>query len=243
MRPVSTYWWTDVPNFGDALVPLLIQRFTDLLPVNGPVATAQLVTLGSIIEALPADWGGIVAGTGKLYGDRPSSLPKANILSVRGPLTAAALGVPTVALGDPGLLANELVTIEERDYEVGIVPHWSDTRLAYDYRFLNLPGRIVISPWQDPLTVVGLIGRCKKIVTSSLHGVITADAFGIPRRTEVAARFMYDELEGGMFKFEDYNASIGLSFVIGKLQTANVHAVNDRQDEVHDMFRVLNGLL
>ena len=240
---VSTYWWTDVPNFGDALVPLLISKFTDFTPINGPAATAQVVTLGSVIETLPASWPGIVAGAGKIRGDKPSSLPNATILSVRGPLTAAALGAPNAALGDPGLLANELVTVEERDFEVGIVPHWSDTRLAYDYRFENLPGRVVISPLQDPLTVVGMIGRCKKIVTSSLHGAVVADAFGIPRRTEIAARFLYDEYEGGTFKFEDYNASVGLPFVIGELQTANSQTVNDRQDEVHDMFTALNGML
>lgn len=243
MGNVSTYWWTDVPNWGDALVPLLISRFTNLTPVNGPAATAQLVTLGSVIESLPASWPGVVAGAGKLRGDMPSSLPKANILGVRGPMTATALGATNAALGDPGLLANELVTVEERDYEVGIVPHWSDTRLVHDYRFEKLPGRVVINSWQDPLTVVGMTGRCKKIVTSSLHGVVVADAFGIPRRTEVAARLMYDEFEGGMFKFEDYNASVGLPFVIGELQAANTHTVNDRQDEVHDMFRALGGLL
>jgi hypothetical protein len=102
---------------------------------------------------------------------------------------------------------------------------------------------VVISPWQAPLDVVGMIGRCKKLVTSSLHGLVVADAFGIPRRTEMAQRFSYDEFEGGTFKFEDYNASIGLTFTVGELQTANSQTVNDRQDEVHDMFRALDGLL
>lgn len=233
----SAYWWTDIPNFGDRLTPHLLRRFSGVEPVHSALEGAKVVTVGSVLEQVPASWEGWIAGAGKIARDSKLTLDKAQVLGVRGPLSAEGLG--DVAIGDPGLLAPDLVQVETRDVKLGIVPHWSDTRLAYDHRFLFTDDRIVISPWQDPLDVVAQIGRCERIVTSSLHGVIVADAFGLPRRTEVAERFKHDIYEGNMFKFEDYNASVGLSFRVGEMQHANWHTICDRRDEVYDMYRLL----
>jgi hypothetical protein len=89
------------------------------------------------------------------------------------------------------------------------------------------------------MSVISLIGRCKKIITSSLHGVILADAFGIPRRTEQARRFTDDPREGNYFKFKDYAASVGLPLEFGKLQAPKSGAINDRRSELWDAMQDL----
>ena len=198
---MRTYWWKDVPNWGDRLGPLLLEYYCGMQSVWSPVESADIVVTGSVLEHIPAWWPGHILGAGMIGDGHPVTLDSARVHAIRGPLSARQ--VPgDYALGDPGLLADEMVSIDTKDIDLGIVPHWSDTRLAHDHRFQ--PYRpVVITAWDDPLDVMRMIGRCRKIVASSLHGIILADAFGIPRRTEVADRFTYDKWEGNLFKFKD----------------------------------------
>jgi hypothetical protein len=241
-RKIKSYWWTRVPNFGDGLSPLLLSRFSNLTPEWSPVEEASIVSIGSILEHIPPNWGGFILGSGKL---RETSILKfspkdVKILSLRGPLSAK--GIPgDYPLGDPGVLANELVGPQEKLWDLGIVPHWQDDELAD--RFLKLiPSKFscrVISPSSDPLTVVREIGACKRIVTSSLHGMIVADSFGgIPRRVESCDKMNVD---GGLFKFKDYSASIKTEFEIGKMIEPSRFRVEDIKFNIYDAYRQLGG--
>lgn len=232
----TAYWWVGRKNFGDLLTPLLMARFADTEVAWAPAAKANIFAVGSILEAIPVGWKGIVAGSGRLFEDSPLHLEEATILGLRGPLSAKGIK-GDFALGDPGLLADELVVVD-KEYNLGIVPHWSDTTLQT--RFGEYKPRI-IRPEGDPLEVIREIGRCRKIVSSSLHGLILADAFQIPRRTELdGANFTK---EGVDFKFRDYNESIGLPFIVGQTQEAPRYTVQDRQSELFDMFRSLGRRL
>lgn len=129
--------------------------------------------------------------------------------SVRGELSkrriekllGSQLDVPT---GDAGLLASQLVSGVRKKYAVGIIPHFREQdepifRRAADYypnaRWINLS--------DDPYDVVKQIGECEVIVSSSLHGLIVADSFGIPNIRVVKSSKMY----GDGFKFDDYYSS------------------------------------
>jgi len=48
------------------------------------------------------------------------------------------------------------------------------------------------------------IGACAAILTTSLHGLITADSFGIPALWTI----LQPELSGGDFKFLDYESVV-----------------------------------
>jgi hypothetical protein len=241
--PVKLFWWNARPNFGDAIAPLLLQRFAHLESVWATPGYANVVSVGSVLEAVPALWNGYVLGSGKLYPDSRLNLygPAIQVLALRGPLTAKSWA-GNCAIGDPGLLADELLPEPpERVYDLGIVPHWSDRTLVGDKRFHgNKWKTLVIDPAGDPLEVIRSIGQCRKIVASSLHGLIAADAFGIPRRFEYTPRF---DREGGKFKFEDYSASVGLKLETGVVQRANKHKVEDRKYELWDAYRMLGKLL
>jgi pyruvyltransferase len=225
------YWWRGRPNFGDLLAPLLAERFTDVRLVWAPAACARVVISGSILEQLPAGWTGIVAGAGKLHAASTLDLSQATVLGLRGPLTAR--GIPgDYALGDPGLIADELVTDVEKVHNLGIVPHWSDAALEHRPEFKRY-NPLIIRPGAAPLTVIRQIGSCRKIVASSLHGLVLADAFGIPRRTELLRRPPH---EGGDFKYRDHAAAVGLPFVLGLTQEAPRHIVQERQHALFDMM-------
>lgn len=238
---MDIYYWKGKKNFGDLLAELLIERFTGL-PTNWvEPAKAELVMVGSIIEHLPQDWGGVLAGVGKLHEKTIIDLPKAKILAVRGPLTAKGL-TGNFALGDPGLLADELIPIPDKLYNLGIIPHWTDKTLEHDPRFLKYSPKI-IRVSDDPLQVIKEIAQCKKIISSSLHGIILADAFNIPRRIEISPRVLsHPHQEGGLFKWDDYSQSIGMKLEIGVTQEANRHIISGKQHELFDVFEEIKKL-
>lgn len=239
---IKTYYWKGEPNFGDLLTGPLLAKFAKLPSEWAEPADAQLVMVGSLLEHMPENWTGVIAGAGKLHRETKLSFPNATILAVRGPLTARGLRGDFV-LADPGLLADELVKIEDKRYDLGLVPHWTDTRLEHDPRFLKYHPRI-IRVRDDPLEVIREIGRCKKIVSSSLHGIILADAFGIPRRIEIAPRMLtHAHQEGGIFKWQDYTTSLNLKFEVGVTQEVNRNVVLDKQHQLFDVFEAIKSIL
>jgi pyruvyltransferase len=242
MHVANAYYWKDVPNFGDRMAHELLRHFTNSKIEWSEIQFADVLATGSIIEQIPAGWNGIVAGPGLLVGKDRVDLSAANVLAVRGPLTLERIkhNNKKVVLGDPGLLADELVHVHTRDRLLGILPHWTDTRLRNDGRF-QFADPLFISPFDDPLTVIEKVGRCQKIVTSSLHGMILADAFGIPRRFEMSPRMLPEE--GGTFKYRDYAASIGVPFKVGETQQANRNKVEDLKHELFDVFREVRRIL
>lgn len=230
MITVATYWWNGRYNWGDWLTPYLLQHYSDLNTRWVSPEVAGLISVGSIVGHVDPEWRGAILGAGKLR--ESDQVPRrAHIFALRGPLTAQ--GIPgDYALGDPGLIADELVPLPVRTHRLGILPHWSDEVLVNRPEFLKYDP-LIISPLWDAPDVVTAIGSCDKIVTSSLHGLILADAFGIPRRFEPTPRLAQ---EGGFLKHLDYSASIDHPFEPGVTSTPNRFKINDVRSQLVDAF-------
>ena len=82
--------------------------------------------------------------------------------------------------------------------KIGIVPHISNYKY-YKKKNLNLKKYHLINPTDKFTNVLDYIFSCKYILSSSLHGLICADAYSIPN-------VWLDEfhLTEGDFKFKDY---------------------------------------
>ena len=138
---------------------------------------------------------------------------------VRGELTLQglrAMGMlargQEVALGDPGLLFPFLLkTLPQKRHEIGIVPHFEDVmwgrRLHEALLARGINACCIDVGCDNPLEVVEKIGSCKRILSSSLHGLVTADAFGIPNR-HVRFSDLGQDREDAMFKFKDYFSAV-----------------------------------
>jgi|SRR5208337_555648 len=245
-RSVKAYWWRGVSNFGDAIAPLLLERFAEIKVEWDTISRSSVASVGSILEHIPPLWDGYILGSGKLHEDSRLQVmqmgvlyPK--ILGLRGPLSAR--GIPgNYAIGDPGILVDELVGMQEKQWDLGILPHFMDEELVPRFTKLMPPGTVIlpINPGDDPLTVLRQIGGCRRIVTSSLHGMIAADAFGIPRRVEMCSKLAKD---GADFKFRDYSASIQTKWEPGKISEASRFRVEDVKFAVYDAFRALRSEL
>lgn len=204
---VRVHWFDQVDNFGDLLNPLLFTYY-GLTPINATRQSAEVLALGSILEKVPESFSGTIIGSGLMY-DQKQQLPNARVLAVRGALTrdriAADINTP---LGDPGLLVPLLFPKRrEKKFVLGLVPHFFDkTDLRLSQIAEGYPNEVIIIDGQrKPKNVVSEIDQCEYILSSSLHGIITADSLGIPN----AWILLSDKVLGKGFKFADYASAFG----------------------------------
>ncbi|MGN7861630.1 hypothetical protein ACTJI8_13710 [Microbacterium sp. 22303] len=199
---VPAFWWDGHPNFGDALTPLLLPRY-GIVPLHREPDRARLVGVGSLIQFLPADFDGAIWGTGSID-DTERPLPEARVLAVRGPLTAERIGSGEVAYGDPGLLVARHLRRPGSDGRVALVAHGHHRGDAELRALAGLDGVRAVNVHRAAPPVVREIASAGAVLTTSLHGLVTADAYGIPAvwTTREPA------LIGGDFKFRDYEAAV-----------------------------------
>lgn len=164
-----------------------------------------------------------VWGTGFLYENVPAEFCRIRTLdvcAVRGRYTLNILKRTgfcgegqSVAFGDPGIFYPSLLSSQpSKKYEIGVVPHEVD-RFAGEFvvdSFMRkgIPAKY-IDVQDDPFAVLSDIASCRHILSSSLHGLIVADALGIPNRQMMLSYFGYTK-EQYLFKFRDYYSSYGL---------------------------------
>jgi pyruvyltransferase len=206
-------------NFGDNLCEPLVGEILGRAVQHARVSTCDLAAMGSIVEMLVerrfrrimhgrldpiAVW-----GSGFLRAGGTVSVRQLRPIAVRGPLTCARLGAPAVPLGDPGLLATRLIHSPiGKTHRWGVVPHYTDANSPLLADLLDrCPNAILIPVDAPPLETLRLIASCEFIASSSLHGLVAADAYNIPNW-----RIALDGgLDGGDYKFTDYAEAIGRS--------------------------------
>jgi len=170
------------------------------------------MAIGSIMSYSSARahvWGsGIISRKDRVQGGK--------FYAVRGPLTRKRLSeqghsCPEI-YGDPALLLPRYYWPEvPKKYEYGIIPHYVDYERVSKTRDTT-PDMCVIDLMTDNLqATTDKILQCKRVISSSLHGVIIAHAYGIPA---IWVRFS-EGLSGDNVKFEDYFLSVHIRPYIG----------------------------
>lgn len=222
---ITAYWWQGKPvNFGDELTPILLKRIYGLETSHSPAGSADLISTGSILEGVWSDKVSNrerpiqVVGSGFIRDGNP--LPPqlgAHFHSVRGFLSKNRIemggDVGEISVGDPGLLvpfaanANQPVPRRRR---FGVVLHYlkagnsgiksSLENLLGDVRFIDIRTT-------DIDNFVSEMQACEVILSHSLHGLIIADALGIPN-----AWLDLGGLYGKGFKFLDYFSTVGRAY-------------------------------
>lgn len=212
-------WWDDRRNFGDWIGPFLYRALTGDLPIHvrpdqvRPPHTVH-VTCGSILQKLSQPDTAVVWGSGVIAQDSSFARPAA-VHAVRGPFTQAALDrqgypVPDV-IGDPGLCLPLVLDPGPRpvSHRLGLVSHVID-RGFWDKNAEYLPDTVRLIHLDRPIAdVVADIVSCEAILSSSLHGIIIAHAYGVPASAAVPC---VGRLVGDGVKFRDYYASVGMDF-------------------------------
>jgi hypothetical protein len=161
--------------------------------------------VGSIVgHSTPAS---VLWGTGSFGTEADSDMAKGDrYLAVRGPLTRARLEMfkqscPKV-YGDPALLAPRFHERKaEPTYELGVVLRWSERKRIQRF---DVEGVKVIDLKSDDIDgTLDAMLDCKRIISTSLHGLILSDAYGIPNSWLIAETGW-----GKEYKFWDYLTSV-----------------------------------
>lgn len=204
---VKAYWYRETVNFGDLLTPVVL-RHHGFTPIHAYPRDAQLASTGSILEHLQDDFGGFILGSGFIYSNSRRHFPNARVLAVRGILTRERIEGHgnDIALGDPGLYAAKLMGARvDAICSLGIIPHHSNLDAPRFSRIkASAPKSVrIISPVGQPVEIFAQMQACEMILSSSLHGLILADALGIP-----SIWCGEKTLLGGNFKFFDYASAV-----------------------------------
>lgn len=210
-EPIKAYWWRRLKNFGDAINPDIIAHLSGREVAYTAPQEADLISIGSIINNAGefAGEGRIcVWGSGAMAPDLKMDSSRIDFAAVRGPLTADAVGLDRAVFGDPGLLIADIVPRRAPSGRVGIVLHHSKQPSPWLKDLVEKnPDRFDMIPavHDDHLEVVRRISACAHVFSSSLHGLIVADAYGIPNTwLDPANNHDYPR-----FKFRDYAAGVG----------------------------------
>lgn len=250
---VRAYWWDFLPNAGDLITPYLLRHY-GLTPIHTWKDYAGVLSCGSILQNLPEDFSGYIIGSGLLNPESAVHFKKAKILAVRGALTRDRIGAPKdLPLGDPGLLANQLCAERQnKEYAAGFVPHYSDKtnpiilallkKYPKDLHFIDIQ--------HNPKRVLKEIDKCECIFSTSLHGLVFADALQIPSAWVVLGD---PPSASKRFKYLDYNSALKreqqpivlkgdepLSSLVGKAERPAkviLEEVQQRLDSVFLKFR------
>lgn len=214
-KKLKFYYWGEpieraTTNFGDLLTPLLMNHYCgDSVEIATSVKDADIFCVGSILGRVKKNNFAVILGSGFIRKKRAKPLKQAHCYALRGPHSKQMLGINTpVALGDPGLLMPYIFPKHNQpdtEAPIGIVPHYSHYSKPELDAYKRNPRYKVIDVKSDPESVINQICSCSVIFSSSLHGLIIADAYKIPN-----VRLIFDDpLFGGEFKFNDYFDAVG----------------------------------
>jgi len=213
-KTIEAWWWRSNKkpyNFGDELGAIILTKLGYTVR-RVAMDKAKVLLTGTILDQAESDNpNATIVGSGSGYTHESDHHFK--ILALRGKLTADNLKSSAV-LGDLGLLASRLWIREPARYNIGVVRHYVDKD---DYPFAD----IVIDATEDAETVIKKISSCRVILSSSLHGLIIADSYGIPNM-----RIARDDVITGNWKWMDY-------------KTAFVKPLNEIQDDLLKAIELL----
>ncbi|HHX8266102.1 TPA: polysaccharide pyruvyl transferase family protein [Vibrio diabolicus] len=208
---IALHWWNGRVNFGDVVNKFIVEQLSGKRAVwsSDKSNKEHYLVIGSVLQS--SNDNAIVWGSG-IISDRKTPLFKPKkVHAVRGPKTREVLierGIECPEVyGDPALVLPTLIQPNEVEsrYKLGIIPHYNNKHdLFFEQNFPD-DVKVIDIETDDVQAFIDDIASCDLIVSSSLHGIIIADAYGVP-----AHHISFDDsVEGGEFKFFDYYLSVG----------------------------------
>lgn len=205
------YWESHHGNFGDDLNlwlwDALLPGFRDVHP------DTVLVGVGTVLNPtlLPAGQKKLVVGSGYGYGTPPdvSDPSEWDVRAVRGPLTAAKLGLsPDKAITDPAAMIADMPEFRNlpKIHRKTFIPHWESAEFGMWKAVCEPVGLTYLDPRGEAKSVIRHIAQSELIIAESMHGAILADAFRVPWVAVSSSRSINN------FKWNDWAASVGTTY-------------------------------
>ena len=209
-------YWDFENNWGDKVNPYIVEKLTAKKVISSNsifnfLNKPEILGVGSIIVGDLSNY--VIWGSG-IISEKTTLLTKPKeVLALRGYNTLnkiRELGADCDVFGDPVLLFPEIFPSERnvKKYKYGIVPHFKDKQTIgiQKIQALQNPEIKIIDIQSGIEEFVEDVLSCENILSSSLHGLILAEAYEIP-----TCRLVFSEkLIGGDFKFYDYYSGVGI---------------------------------
>jgi len=214
MNLLNLAWWNTSKNWGDAINPVICNHISgrDINHVSSKDKNKinRYYCIGSILDH-PSSENFEVWGSGFISKKSKLKFKPNKIHAVRGPLTRELLlkqgfECPEI-YGDPALLYPTFYKPKvDKEFKIGIIPHYVDKQHPWVQKFQNDPEVNIIDILANNHNdFVDELNKCEIILSSSLHGIICGDSYGIPSYwIELSNKVI-----GKGFKFRDYFASVG----------------------------------
>ena len=208
-------------NFGDDINPTLLRALFDASIIES--SEVCVVGIGTIlndrhIAAVSHYRRKVVFSSGAAGTIRTVFDPSWEIACVRGPRTAAALGLlDDKAICDGAILLSDLYPPKPASRRDGVVfiPHvnsgWSAGRGLRD--ICESLGLIYLLPDAPDDTFIDAVRNASLVLTEAMHGAILADTMRTPW---IAVNFLHHS----RFKWEDWFASMKLPYVSHAIEPA-----------------------
>lgn len=197
------YWYDREPNFGDWLTPTILSNL-GFKYSKGDKRHHDALMVGSIARF--AQPGALVLGSGFIRHSDQVPLG-VHWEWVRGPLTRGKVRDSRQSCkaiyGDPAWLLPTIWEPPIKKRKLLLVPHYVDFQMARRI-YKKLPCLNMLT--NDVYKTAMEIASSEYVISSSLHGLIVAHAYGIP----AAWVKLSDKLAGDDFKFYDHYASMGM---------------------------------
>lgn len=111
--------------------------------------------------------------------------------------------------GDPALLLSKLYSPSvSKRYRMGIIPHYVEEDQTYIRDYVSSHDDVCLismSKYYKWTDVIDKIASCDFIISSSLHGLIVSDSYGI---SNIWVTFSEEILPSRDFKYRDYFSSV-----------------------------------
>lgn len=217
----SVFWWSPyvdidcsdhlskIENVGDIVGPLLVSAILKRKGISNrtPISQGRLIPGGSVlhyVKEFDVVWG---AGINGKIDSEKYNFKGVDVRALRGPLSERVIkiygGRSFKLYGDPGILASifwSKFSKNKKVFDVSFIPHMSEPaeRINKYRKFYN-----VIYPVTTIYRYLDMLTKSRRIISSSLHGIVLAESFGIPS--------VYLTCHSGEspFKYEDYYFGTG----------------------------------
>ncbi|WP_289115743.1 polysaccharide pyruvyl transferase family protein [uncultured Psychrobacter sp.] len=232
---IPVFYWDSKPNFGDFIGPYLISKITGKPVLNvRNTKGSGIMAVGSILQMLDRE-NMVIWGSGLIKEPNNQVIKKfrkykPKVLSVRGKETARFLSEAGIKVQDQSAYGDPALTLPlfyepsvSSEKKIGICPH----HIHKNYFLENIVHNNnlkTIDVQRDVESVVDEITSSSVCISTSLHGLIIAQAYNIPW---VWLEITDNNLIGNDFKFDDFFSTINKSQVSHiKVKMAEVESLD-----------------
>lgn len=235
---VNVYYWKPphTDNVGDLLSQIIINYLLvhySLQKDQEVSETKRLFAIGSVIDAARCKM--VIWGSGLHH--KSARIPNVDfdIRAVRGPETKRMLEQCNVqcpeVFGDPAVLLPLFFSPAlKKKFSYTIIPHFSSQKYYLEKHAEHTISTLT-SDWKG---FVSRIIQSELVISGSLHGIILAEAYGVPA-------IALTDIDTDWFKYDDYYFSTG-RHSYNKASSVD-GALNMVPDKVPDFKKMRSSLL